>query len=356
LERCLAREPEDRWQSAVELKTAIEQIRPAARRATFLFRMPSFRRAWIAAAAILVAVLAWAVWPKLQRERVAPEQVTRFSLALPPGVAATRLNLSPDERSVAFVGGNRLYVRSFDELEPRVVSQVEGMGTPFWSPDGRQVAVASGGRLRVYNLSSGMPAVLADVNTNVAGAWGADGTILIGVLGDGIFRVPASGGKLVRATTVNPARGETRHMLPQFLPGGRRFLYLAGSANAGSNMLFAASLDSAERTPIMPIESSVAFVPLRKGSQQGYLVFVRGGSLMAQAFDAAALRASGQPREIASAVVTNPALGASLEIAHFSATGSALAYLAGARAAVAGQAVANHSITVVQNWIAGLPR
>src|SRR6185369_10527804 len=101
---------------------------------------------------------------------------------------------------------------------------------------------------------------------------------LIGKIGDGIFRVSQKGGELVRVTKLDNERGETRHMMPQFMPGGRRFLYLAGTSKPGGGMLYAGSLDSEERLPIMPTDSTVM-------ATDGYLVFGRGASILAQRFD-----------------------------------------------------------------------
>jgi DNA-binding winged helix-turn-helix (wHTH) protein len=352
LERCLARTPEARW-TAAELQPALERcMRPRAPVVSL-----SGRWTWLLGlAGFPLAVWIWLGAGSPGRKMAtapleqASGQVTRFEVSLPPGVAATRLSLSPDGRSVAFIAGNRLEVRSFDVVEPRILGEVDGMGTPFWSPDGRQIAIASMGKLRIHSLSGGAPVVLADVNTNLAGAWGAGGTILIGVVGDGVFRVPVSGGPLSRLTSIDVARSETRHMLPQFLPGGRQFLYLAASANSAANMLFAASLDSTSRTPILQLESGATFVPSSPDGRRGYLLFARRRSVLAQAFDTDTLRVSGQPAEIASGVISNPALGASLEIAHFSAAGASLAYFG------SNTEPSRRSITVVQNWAAGLPR
>jgi hypothetical protein len=238
----------------------------------------------------------------------------------------TRLNLSPDGRRLAFVAGGRIHVRPFDSSDVRVLQGTEGSGTPFWSPDGRYLAFAAAGKLKLIDAAGGPPRILAAVNTNLGGSWGADGTILIGLVGDGLYRVDAAGGALTRLTELDRVRDESRHLMPQFLPGGRRFLFIAGASKVGESMLYAGSLNSGQRVPIMPVESNVMFIPHGGDGQMGRLVFVRGRVLMAQPFDAAKLRVEGEAVPVAESVIANNAIGAEVMIGEFSAAGGTLAY------------------------------
>ena len=208
--------------------------------------------------------------------------MTRFTVTSPEPGGITRLNLSPDGRSLAFVAGGRIHVRSFASSAVRVLEGTEGAGTPFWSPDGRNLAFAAAGKLKRIDTAGGPTRILAEVNTNLGGSWSADGTILIGLVGDGLYRVAAAGGPLTRVTELDRARDESRHLMPQFLPGGRRFLFIAGATKAGETMLYAGSLSSGQRVAIMPVESNVMFIPNGGDSLMGRLVFVRGRVLMAQ--------------------------------------------------------------------------
>jgi hypothetical protein len=140
------------------------------------------------------------------------------------------------------------------------------------------------------------------------------------------------------------ARGETRHLLPQFLSGGRRFLYIAGSDKPGGSALWAGSLDSAERTEVMPMQSSFTFVPVTPRSTQGYLVYLRDRVLVAQAFDSARLMPIADPYALAPSVAANTAIGTLVSNGDFSATPTTLVYRAG------------NAITVVRNWMTELGR
>jgi eukaryotic-like serine/threonine-protein kinase len=257
-------------------------------------------------------------------------------------------------------------VRSLASAEARVLEGTEGSGTPFWSPDGRDLAFPAAGQLKRIDIAGGPPRTLAAVNTNVAGAWSSDGTILIGMVGDGLYRVSAAGGPLTRLTELDRARDEGRHLLPQFLPGGRRFLFIAGATRAGETMLNAGSLDSGQRIPIMPVESNMAFVPYEADGLRGRLIFARGRVLMAQPFDAVKLRVEGEAVPIVDSVSFNNALRAG-DDRGFSAAGGALAYRPAinrtgipvgfdATPGAAGTmrlAPSADAITVIRNWTAG---
>ena len=162
--------------------------------------------------------------------------MTRFTVSAPEGRPINKLSLSPDGRSIAFTAGNQLYVRALDSLEARPVFEMRGPGAPFWSSDGRFLGLASGGKLNTIQIADGKASTLWDVNTSMAGTWGPDGTILIGLIGDGVFRVHSATGVSSRVTTVDATRDETRHIMPQFLPDGRHFLYVAGSATPGAQL------------------------------------------------------------------------------------------------------------------------
>jgi hypothetical protein len=346
--RCLATDPASRWQTAGELKGELERLsaRPPVPEPK---RARSWRgaSAWVAsaaAAAVLCAALLVDRLPLLPWPHIFQTPV-RFVLTGPAEEQGTRVKLSPDGRSVAFLSGAHHYVRALDRPDAQLLYTPQGIGTPFWSPDGRSVAIAGGGELVRVGLAQGSVAInLARVNTNIEGAWGADGAILIGLVNDGIYRIPAAGGPPAPVTAPDAARGETRHLLPQFLSGGRRFLYIAGSSRPGGSALWAASLDSVERTEVMPMQSSFTFVPFTPGDTQGYLVYLRDRVLVAQAFDSAKLRAIADPYALAPSVAANPAIGTLVSNGDFSATPATLVYRSG------------NAITVVRNWMTELGR
>lgn len=334
LRSCLAKDPSERWQCAGDLKKAISWVaaETGAAPEAAIAAKPS-RRNWIAAGlAIVVFGGLSAVAVRHWREAPATEEVTRFTVSFPGANAATFVAaVSPDGRRLALArSGGSIWLRSLDATEPRPLNGTEGAGMAFWSPDGKSLAFMAAGQLKRIEISGGPPQSLAQVNTNLPGDWSPDGTILIGGVGGGLMRIPSGGGATAPVTTPDTTRDESRHLWPQFLPGGRRFLYIAGSDRPGMSTLYGASLDSTSRTPIMKVESNVIFAVSRTDPRRGYLLFLRDRTLMAQAFDTGDLRTTGEALPVAEGVGFNNALGAALRIGFFSASSSALAYRADA--------------------------
>ena len=260
-----------------------------------------------------------------------------------PGTGSVqKLNLSPDGRRLAFVGGGRLFVRDLDSDQESYIEGTEGAGTPFWSPNGRWIAFTAGGKLKkVAAAGGGMPQVLCDINTNIAGAWSTTGDILIGQVGDGLFHVRETGGVATRVTVPDKLLGETRHLSPQFLPDGRQFIFVAASGKPDGNILYVGSLSGEKRVAIMPVTAEAVYA-------QGHLLFIQNRQIMAQAFDPVSLRRSGSAYQVGGPVTTAPAAAAAIQIAAFSAA----PHTDSPGAIVSTRPVQNPAgITIVRNWM-----
>jgi eukaryotic-like serine/threonine-protein kinase len=255
-----------------------------------------------------------------------------------------RPSLSPDSLSIAFIDMGHLYVRRLESTY--LLDLGPSAGTPFWSPDSRSVAATVGKWLTRFDLEGSASRQLCESNTMLPGAWGPDGTILLGLLREGIFRVPATGGQLVRVTKVDPARKETRHLSPQFLPDGKHFLYVRASNERGQNMLYVGSLPSDEGKAIMPAESNVEFVANNRDTHLGYLVYQADDTLVARPFDLTTMTAAAAVVRLGEAARPTRAMDAAFSTADFSVTPSALAL----------RSASNSGIQLTRNWMARLTR
>src|SRR6185369_12915746 len=178
-------------------------------------------------------------------------------------------------------GRTLLWIRALNSLSARPLAGTEGAFSPFWSPDSRSVAFFAAGQMKKIDVAGGPPQKICDVPATVGtGTWGSRGDILFSDIlaaRAGINRVSAQGGEIKAVTKADPSKNEGQHFWPQFLPDGKRFLYLVG-VNAGSNAVFAASIDGGEPKLLMQESSHVGF------AAPGYLIFAREGSLLAQRF------------------------------------------------------------------------
>jgi eukaryotic-like serine/threonine-protein kinase len=297
--RCLAKDPEARWQSARDLALELaEATRPEESAApTSARRQPrSGTLGWAVAAALvlgLIGILA-APW----RPRSAPPPATKLRFTIPPPPESSfqgMLALSPKGEALALVvmgsdGRDRLWIRSLDSLEARPLEGTEGAEYPFWSPDGRSLAFFAYDKLKRIEISGGSPRSLCDARTPRGGSWSSSGVILFSAnVGSGIEVVSEAGGEPRSLAHLTTTRAGGAGRWPSFLPDGRHFLYQVVLADPKVAGLYVGSLDSTETTRIAAADSGALYAP------PGYLLYRSGDRLVSQAFDPQRLRFIGDP-------------------------------------------------------------
>ena len=305
---CLAKDPEERWQSAGDVAKELKWIAEgsaagvAAPQPVAARRRSRERIAW----AIAAVAIATASWLGFTRPRAAPSSgpTVRATIVLPDKLSLNNAVVSPDGRRFVFGGRDasgkvQLWVRSLDAAASTPIPGTDDGVLPFWAPDGRSIGFFAGSKLKRADLAGGSPQPLYDVD-GVGGAWAPNGDILFAGPAGPIERLPASGGSPVPVTKLDAARGETAHRYPFFLPDGKHFLYLAmniaGASEHPANRLWVGSLDGGSPTPVLATKYNAQY-------SQGQLLFVRGGNfggtLVAQPFDPVRLKLSGVPITLA---------------------------------------------------------
>jgi len=308
---CLARDPDERWQSAHDVRLQLAAIADSDRAVSGRPQRPGGTGwlPWIAIAALaLAAVAAATLWrrpiPQLQ---VTPKAV-RFSIPPPANGAFyeffenTGLSVSPDGTRIAFTARTgaepfRIWMRPVADLDAKPLAGTEGATSLFWSPDGGSLAFFTPTKLRRIDLRSGAPVSICDVREGIGftGTWGADGQILFSSIeGEAIWSVPAGGGAATAMMKPDAAAGEARLNWPSFLPDGRRLLYLQRRRDGSSHLMLLEPGAGAKH--VMPLESSAQYV------EPGYLVFAAEGALVGQRFDLSRAAVTDAPFSIADAV------------------------------------------------------
>ena len=305
LRRCLAKDPDQRWQSARDLKAALQlsagpQVTASAGSAT------KSRWAWITAAAALgvAAVLGSFLW----RQPALEEQRLQFKIDPPPGTefllgAGGGNAISPDGRKIvlvaASVGSPTLWLRSLDSTIARELPGTEGAQFPFWSADSQSVGFFANGKLQRLDLAGGSAINVAHALNGRGGTWNSQRTILYAPsAASGLFTVSADGGQSVALTTLDTAHGENTHRWPAFLPDGQRFLYLARGDRQEAFGIYLSSLAHPEkRTKILP-NSIAGFYSAAHGKHPEYLYWVREETLLAQPFDSTHGRVLSEPTPV----------------------------------------------------------
>ncbi len=245
----------------------------------------------LAAAASVVALL----FARSGDPRSEPP-ASRLVMALPLGDTPMisfqpMIAVSPDGRTVVYRarrgGMPMLFRRQIDRLESEPIPGTDGATGPFFSPDGRWLGFDGGGVIKRVSLAGGSPVVVADAPGGVTAAWAADDRIVFATnTGRVLQRVASSGGTPEAISTLDPQRGDTRHTLPQVLPGGDAVLF---SVVTGTHR-YVAVLDTTTRQVATILEGT--HPRLLAG---GYLLFAREGGLWGVRFDTAARKLAGTP-------------------------------------------------------------
>lgn len=246
--------------------------------------------------------------------------------------------ISPDGRMLAFVsatgeGKTSLYLRPLNTGEARELPGTEGAYYPFWSNDSRWIAFfsASTGKLKKVDIAGNPPVTICDAPNGRGGSWGSKNMIVIAPQATGpLFAVSSEGGTPVAITSVDSSRNESSQRWPQFLPDGEHFLYFSRTASFGAeaegDAIMAGSLGGNPPKFIVSSSSNATYA-------SGYLLYMRGSSLLAQSFDVGNVSLSGDAESVAEGIINDP--GFSLGVFSVSTNGI-LAYqtgvgLAGAR-------------------------
>ena len=309
VKKCLAKEPEKRWQAASDLCDELKWVAGAGSGTTqpaALGAAPTGQRkipVRIAGlmALVVAAVTGLTIWYLKPTLPPNSQPVSRFTITLPPGdhlagLDNLALSVSPDGKHLAYVasrgGTQQLYLRGIDSLEASPIPGTEGATAPFFSPDGQWIGFFAESKLKKVPINGGSSVTLASTaGAGIPGAtWGADGNI---VFANGNFSdlelVSESGGTPKEASTLDSKNGELTLRWPAFLPGGKAVLFtgVVATGNAANTHISACVLDSGERHDLIQGGSHPIYAPT------GHLIYAQAGSLMAVQFDPRRLKVSG---------------------------------------------------------------
>jgi Tol biopolymer transport system component len=303
VDRCLEKSPAARFQSTTDLAFALRSLSESDSKADSTFGAPARGRSRLKPLVWgLIAVLMLAAGTAIGRWRgasTAESRLVKLSIAPPEGAAFDTMAVSPDGRLLAFTAADasgtiRLWVRALDSLTGHALPATDGAGFPFWSPDSRYVAFSAGGQLRKIPVAGGPPQVICEHEGTRGSTWGRDGVIVFTPDSSApLLRVSENGGEVAPVTSLDDTPGVASHRWPWFLPDGRHYLFTMRGGPADITGIYVGSLDSPARTRLSGDLSNAAFATSSSG--EGYLLFVRGRSLLAQPFDVDRLRVTGEP-------------------------------------------------------------
>ena len=339
VKKCLAKEPEKRWQNTGDLCDELKWITESSSQIPSVLAGPVKDMHWrrpvilgLGASLLGALIASLAIWNGKPAPAPLSRPVSRTVIDLPAGDQLAALDypaiaLSPDGTQLAYVairaGTRQIYLRPLASLEARPVAGTEGANTPFFSPDGRWLGFFADSKLKKVSVSGGAAVTLGNLVNPSGASWGSEGMIAFAPDGSAIQQVSDGGGAAQPLTRLE--NGESRHVWPQFLPGGKAVLFSTTGANpqvAVQSPGSGAPRDlSRLRINLVPGGTSPRYAP------SGHLIYIQGGNLMAASFDLL------RPQVVGAAVpvvegILQPSLPGGGQYS-ISATGS-LAYVPGA--------------------------
>ena len=313
--RCLAKDPDQRWQNAKDLAAELEWI--ASDSGTVRGKSRAYIRkgtiAWAAAGVVAVAgtllgAYAWSARPAAVTSHPSIRFIAEAPMGSAMAVSPGGFSVSPDGRHLVFIasagtGTRQLWLRSLDSFDTRPLPGTDDAWNPFWAADSQSVAFTAGAQLRRIDLRTNRVQAIAEVPSSVNGAWSPDGTILLSA-NTGLTRlmkISSAGGAPVDITLPESMRGAIVSG-PDFLPDGRHFIYHARTGVPDTTGIYVASLDRTAHQFIAASDSQADY------ADPGFLIYLRGGSMLAQPFDPIRLAVTGPAKTIPEAVSFVPGL------------------------------------------------
>jgi serine/threonine-protein kinase len=306
VKRCLEKDPDDRWQTARDLKAELVWIAGGGtevpRQAEAL---PAKKKnvLWVLVTGGLMAMTALAAWML----KPAPVRaVSRTVISLSPDEHLTNLNspavaISPSGANVVYVasrgsGSAQLFLRPLDALKAEPIAGTEGATAPFFSPDGQFIAFFAAGKLKKAAVAGSEVITLCDTCGGMGsrgGAWGPNNNILFQKTLGTFLEIPASGGtpRQLRAVTKYPV-----WRWPQLTPDGGTVVFAGavGGFSVGNSASIAVAALSGARAEKDLIPGGTA----PRVATTGDLIYAQNGTLMAVPFNSKRLELAGSPAPV----------------------------------------------------------
>jgi Tol biopolymer transport system component len=310
VKKCLAKDPDERWQSATDLSSELSWIAESGGHTGGTTPLADARKtretlAWLISCALLVALTIVATWWRNKP----PEQTMYFTA--PMSFPARDIAVAPNGHSIAIVAylesarKNALWIYELGSPGASSIADTEGATYPFWSPDGLALAFFADGKLKKLEVSGGPVQTICDAPSGRGGTWNKEGVIVFtpnALAGVGLFRVSASGGTVTPISKPDKSRGELSHRWPMFLPDGRHYVYMAANfaGQKGVDAIYVGALDSDEKHFVVEATANATF------AAPGYLLFYRDRTLLAQRFDVKRFALTGEPTTVLTDIQYQP--------------------------------------------------
>jgi Tol biopolymer transport system component len=294
---CLDKDPDERWQTAHDVKLQLRQISDGGSRAgatgssaAVVLPAPRNGRRYLQwALGVLTIAAAVAAGFFARPPRTAPPVWGGLNITGQLGEEGSFV-LSGDGSRLAYVAADPqgrvlLWVRKLDSPKGLPLDGTAGVEYPFWSADGHSIGFFADGKLKRIEADGQNLQTVCDASNGRGGTWNKDGVIVFApnAVG-GVAKVSAAGGT---AVPITKTEASINHRFPHFLPDGRHFLFTLAYGKKDEDGIYVGSVDSPEIKLISRGASS------NPAYASGYLMMVREGKLLAQPLDVRAMQLTG---------------------------------------------------------------
>ena len=319
VKKCLAKDPDERWQSASDLASELNWILAAGSQtgaAALRISPPKMRERsiWIGAGAALVLLGAFMGWQIGLREHGGSP--LHLTVSLPPGKALLNnstqtVAISPDGSSLVYAASaedrkTQLYLRKLGNFESTPIAGTEGARSPFFSPNGEWLAfVSEDDKLKKVLLRGGNAVVVADGAGPIGGSWTEDDVIyFVKSFTSGVYAVPSGGGEPRQVTQPGSTSDDRAHVWPNVLPGASGMIFTVWTGRSFNEArIEALSFKSGKRKVLIEGGTGATYL------SSGHIAYTRNGTLFVVGFDPKRLEVKGTPVPMLEGVMTGAANG-----------------------------------------------
>jgi len=317
VKKCLAKDPDERWQSASDLASELDWILAGGSQAgaaapLIRSRKRRERAIWIGAGVVLALIAGYVGWQSgVGGHGGGPVHLT---VTLPAGKtllssSTVPVAISPDGSVIVYTayGEDRktqLYLRKLGDFESTPIAGTEGAHSPFFSPNGEWLGfVSEDDKLKKVQLRGGSALVVAE-EAALAGSWADDDTIYFPkTFTSGLYAVPAGGGQ-TRQVTQTGAVDDRAHIWPSVLPGGNGLIFTVWTGRSFNEArIEALSFKTGKRQVLIEGGTGARYL------SSGYLAYARNGTLFVVGFDAKRMEVKGTPAPVVEGVNTGASNG-----------------------------------------------
>ncbi|HYA61823.1 MAG TPA: protein kinase, partial [Candidatus Sulfotelmatobacter sp.] len=317
IRKCLAKDPDERWQSAGDLASELNWILAAGSQVGVAApgirsRKRRERAIWIGALAVLALLAAYLGWQGRQENSGTP---MHLAVTLPPGkvltsVSAEPLAITPDGSAIVYMGvgedrKTQLYLRKLDSFESTLIAGTEGGDSPFFSPNGEWLGfITDEGKLKKVLLQGGSPAIVTE-GSFLGGTWAEDDTIYYAkTFTSGIWAVPAGGGQPRQVTHTGTTPDDRAHLLPKALPGNKGIIFTVWTSRSFNEArIEALSFKTGQRKVLIEGGTDARYLG------NGYLAYARNGTVFVVGFDPQRMEVKDAPVSVLEGVMSGAANG-----------------------------------------------